>query len=153
MWEQISCDIFRPRGSFLSNVYSCSRTRDTVGDRLLPTPPPAHQRKVLRTNEFVRGFCLPRFWFVPRVDSLLTIADRHWRTLATMFEKAESANSLPFSRNGCLFMWGAYFYMGAYKHDVVAEIKMGAYIHGVLILCGCYYPNFTTSLQLGLVDV
>ena len=26
-------------------------------------------------------------------------------------------------------MWGAYFCMGAYKHDV--EIKMGAYIHGV----------------------
>ena len=26
------------------------------------------------------------------------------------------------------FMWGAYFRMGAYKHDVVVE--MGAYIHG-----------------------
>ena len=43
---------------------------------------------------------LPRFWFVSRVDSLLTIADRHWRTLAATFEKAESANSLPFARNG-----------------------------------------------------
>ena len=32
---------------------------------------------------------------------------------------------------------GAYFYMDAYKYDVVAVIKMGAYIHGVLILCGC----------------
>ena len=28
------------------------------------------------------------------------------------------------------FMWGAYFCMGAYKRNVVAEIKMGAYIHG-----------------------
>ena len=26
---------------------------------------------------------------------------------------------------------------------VVVVIKMGAYIHGVLILVGAYYPNFT----------
>ena len=39
-------------------------------------------------------------------------------------------------------MWGAYFRMGAYKRDVVAEIKMGAYIHGVLILCGCLLSRF-----------
>ena len=31
----------------------------------------------------------------------------------------------------------AYVYMDAYKCYVVAVIKMGAYIHGVLILCGC----------------
>ena len=76
---------------------------------------------------------LPRFWVASRVNSLLTITDRHWQTLATTFE---SANSLPFARNGCLFMWGACFCMGAYKHDVVV-IKMGAYIHGVFTLCGC----------------
>ena len=29
-------------------------------------------------------------------------------------------------------MWGAYFCMGAYKHDVVVVIKMGARIHGCL---------------------
>ena len=80
---------------------------------------------------------LPTFWFVSCVDSLLTIADRHWQTLAATFEKAKSANSLPFARNGYLFMWSAYFCMGAYKRNVVAEIKMGAYIHGVLILGGC----------------
>ena len=34
-------------------------------------------------------------------------------------------------------MWGAYFHMGAYKSDEVVIIKMGAYIHGVLILCEC----------------
>ena len=28
-------------------------------------------------------------------------------------------------------MWGAYFCMGTYKHNVV--VAMGAYIHGVLI--------------------
>ena len=33
-------------------------------------------------------------------------------------------------------MWGAYFCVGAYECDVVVVIKMGAYIHGVLILCG-----------------
>ena len=32
------------------------------------------------------------------------------------------------------FHVGAYFCMGAYKHDVVVVIKMGAYIHGVLII-------------------
>ena len=84
---------------------------------------------------------LPRFWFVSCVDNLLIIADRHWRTLAATFEKAESANSLPilFARNGCLFMWGAYFCMSAYKRDVVAEIKMDAYIHGCLFWVGAYY--------------
>ena len=58
------------------------------------------------------------------------------------FEKTESANSHPFAQNRCLFMWGAYFCMGAYKRDVVAEIKMGAYIHGVLILCRCLLSQF-----------
>ena len=39
-------------------------------------------------------------------------------------------------------MWGAYFCMGAYKRDVVVVIKIGAYIHGVLILCGCLLSRF-----------
>ena len=68
---------------------------------------------------------LPKFWLLSCVDILLT---RHRRKVATTFEKAESANLLPFTRNGCLFMWGAYFCMGAYKRDVVVVIKMGAYI-------------------------
>ena len=67
-----------------------------------------------------------------------------------MFEKAKSANSLPFARDGCLFMWGAYFRMGAYKCDVVVVIKMGAYIHGVLILCGCLLSRFYGTLSLSL---
>ena len=41
---------------------------------------------------------LPKLWFVSSVDSLLTIGDRHWWKLATTFEKAELANSLPFER-------------------------------------------------------
>ena len=80
---------------------------------------------------------LPEFQFLSRLDSLLTIGDRHWRKVAATFEKAELANSLLFAWNGCLFMWGAYFCMGAYKCNVVVVIKMGAYIRGVLILCGC----------------
>ena len=32
--------------------------------------------------------------------------------------------------------------MGAYKCDVVAEMKMGPYIHGVLILCACLLSRF-----------
>ena len=34
---------------------------------------------------------------------------------------------------------GAYFCIGAYKRDVVVVIKIGSYIHGVLILCGCLF--------------
>ena len=34
-------------------------------------------------------------------------------------------------------MWGARFCMGACISDKVAVIKIGAYIHWVLILCGC----------------
>ena len=32
--------------------------------------------------------------------------------------------------------------MGAYKDNVVVVIKMGAYIHGVLTLCGCLLSRF-----------
>ena len=39
------------------------------------------------------------------------------------------------------FHVGAYFCMGAYKRDVVV-IKMGTYIHRVLILCGCSLSQF-----------
>ena len=77
---------------------------------------------------------LPKFWFLSHIDNLLTIGDRHWRKVAAMFKKATSANSLPFARNWCFFMWGAYFCMAAYKRDVVVVLKMGAYIHGVLII-------------------
>ena len=85
---------------------------------------------------------LPKFQYLSRFDSLLRIGDRHWRKVAATIEKTESANSLPLARNGCNLMWGAYFCMGAYKRDVVVVIKMGAYIHGVLILCGCLLSRF-----------
>ena len=42
-----------------------------------------------------------------------------------------------------LFMWGAYFRMGAYKRNAVVVIKMGAHIHGYLFCVGAYCPNFT----------
>ena len=32
--------------------------------------------------------------------------------------------------------------MGAYKRDVVVVTKIGAYIHRVLILCGCLLSQF-----------
>ena len=82
---------------------------------------------------------LPRFRFLSRVDSLLTIVDRH---LSATFKKAESADSLPFVDH---FHMGAYFCMGAYKCDVLVVIKMGAYIHRVLILCGCLSRFYSTK--------
>ena len=66
---------------------------------------------------------LPKFRLLSRVDSLLTIGDRCWLKVAAMFETAESANSLSFAWNGCLFMWDAYFCMGDYKCDVIVAIK------------------------------
>ena len=42
-------------------------------------------------------------------------------------------------------MWGAYFCVGAFKRDVVAEIKMAVNIHGCLFCVGAYYPDFTVS--------
>ena len=42
--------------------------------------------------------------------------------------------------------------MGAYKRDVVPEIKMGAYIHGVLILCGCLSRFYSILVALSLVQ-
>ena len=77
---------------------------------------------------------LPKFQFLSCVDSLLTIGDRHWRKIASTFEKVESANSLPFAWNGHLFTWAAYFRIGGYKRDVVVVIKMGAYFVWVLII-------------------
>ena len=82
---------------------------------------------------FYQRPCL-NFVFLSCVDSLLTIGDRHWQKVAAMFEKADSANSLPFAWNRCLFMWGAYFYMGAYKCYMVVVIKMG-----VPIFMGCLF--------------
>ena len=76
-----------------------------------------------------------KFWFLSRVDNLLTIRSyRHWRKVAATFEKAKSANSLSFA---VPFHVDANFCMDAYKCDVVVVIKMGAYFHRVLILCGC----------------
>ena len=85
---------------------------------------------------------LPKLRFLSRVDSLLTIGDRHWRKVAATFKKAKSANSLPFAWNGCLFMWGAYFCMGAYKHVVVVVIKMVPIFMGCFILCGRLLSQF-----------
>ena len=50
-------------------------------------------------------------------------------------------------------MWGTYFRMGAYKCDVVVVIKMGAYIHGVLILCGCLLSRFYGITKAGVAIV
>ena len=82
---------------------------------------------------------LPKFWFVSQtsVDSLLAIRDRHWRKLATTFEKAESANLPPFARQWCLFMWGAYFRMGACKRN------------GIVVL---YSANFRGSVILRIFN-
>ena len=64
-----------------------------------------------------------------------------------MFEKPNQQIHFFFCGNGCLFSWGtyvrAYFCMGTYrKRDVVAVVKMGAYIHGVLIFYGCLLSRF-----------
>ena len=73
---------------------------------------------------------LSKFWFVFCVDSLLTIGDRHWQKLASMFRIHFHLHG-----NGCPLMWGAYFCMGACKSDVVANGCL--YSWGVF--CVCFY--------------
>ena len=77
---------------------------------------------------------LPKFLLISCVDRLLTIRDRHWRKLATMFRKPNQQIHFRLCSNGYLFIWGAYFNRGAYKHDLVVVIKMCGCIHGVPIL-------------------
>ena len=74
---------------------------------------------------------LPKFRFLSHVNSLLTSGDRHWRKWPL---RSKSRISEYTSVCGT-------FHMGAYKCNVV--IKIGAYIDGVLILCRCFFPNFT----------
>ena len=38
--------------------------------------------------------------------------------------------------------------MGAYKRNVVVVIKIGAYIHGMLILCKCLLSRFYGILKI-----
>ena len=73
---------------------------------------------------------LPKFRFFPVLIACYKRRETLAKVAAT-FEKAESANSVPFA---VPFHVGAYFRMGAYKCNVVVVIKMGAYIHGVLII-------------------
>ena len=47
---------------------------------------------------------------------------------------------------------GAYFCMGAYKCNVVVVIKMGAYIHGMLIMCGCLFPFYGIWRAVALTE-
>ena len=68
------------------------------------------------------------------------------RSYTAAKSKVESAIHFHLRRNGHLFVWGAYFCMDLYKRYVVVVIKIGAYIHGVLISCGC----ISISLQLNL---
>ena len=68
--------------------------------------------------------------FCVHFDSLVTIGDRHWQKLAPLCSKAESTNihALPFVQLQVPFMWGDYFCMGTFKHDVVVVIKIGVYV-------------------------
>ena len=75
---------------------------------------------------------LHNFLFLSRANSLITIGDRRRQKLAATFEKLNQQIHFCFHANGYPFMWGAYFYIGAYKWDVVVVIEMGD-IHVVLI--------------------
>ena len=42
---------------------------------------------------------------------------------------------------------GAYFCLGAYKHDVLVVIKWMPIFMGCLLCVGAYYPNFMVNHQ------
>ena len=89
----------------------------------------------------------------------LQLKIRHWQKVAIKFEKAESANSLPFTRNGCLFMWVAYFCMGAYKRRCGCWNQYGClYSWGVydftMEICGFNYPiSIPTGILVGRIVI
>ena len=88
---------------------------------------------------------LPKVRFLSRVDSLLTIRDRQWRKLAATFEKPTQQIHFRLCGNGCLFLYGCF--------DVVAVIKMGAYIFmGCLFCVGAYYPDFMVCQYLARLE-
>ena len=65
---------------------------------------------------------LPNFpVLIARLQSKIDTGEKPLRS-----KKPNQQIHLHLHGNRCLFMWGAYFCMGAYKHDVVAVIKMGA---------------------------
>ena len=80
---------------------------------------------------------LPKFCFVSHVNSLLTIGAGHWKKLAIMFEKAKISKFTSICTVKGAFHVGCLFCMGGYKCDGIVVIKMGAYIHDVLVLFGC----------------
>ena len=58
------------------------------------------------------------------------------------FRQAEPAISCSICAVRVPFHVGFHFCMGAYKRNAVVVIKMGAYIHGVLIYYGCLLSFF-----------
>ena len=70
--------------------------------------------------------------------------------VAATYEKAESVNLFLFA---VPFHVGAYFCMGAYKRDVVVVIKMGAYIHGMLIFYECLLSQFYAMCSIALIKL
>ena len=107
---------------------------------------------------FYQGTCL-NFSFYPMSIACLQLKIRHWQKVAIKFEKAESANSLPFTRNGCLFMWVAYFCMGAYKRRCCCWNQNGClYSWGVydftMEICGFNYPiSIPTGILVGRIVI
>ena len=73
-------------------------------------------------------------------NSLLTTVGKYQQSQLPC-SKRRISNSLSFSCKRCFYV-GCPFCMGAYKLNVVVVIKIGAYIHGVLILCGCLLSQF-----------
>ena len=60
--------------------------------------------------------------------------------LAAMFEKSNKQTHFCLYRNRCVFMWGAYFYIGGFKSNVV--VKWVPIIMGCLFSMGKYYSDF-----------
>ena len=84
---------------------------------------------------FIKRRCL-RFCFYPVLTACLQ-SEIDSGEFQLLHWKAYSANLPPFCT-----VTGAYVYLDAYKYNVVAAIRMVAYVHGVLILCGCVLSWF-----------
>ena len=130
----------------MSNIFSFYNQRYSQQSIDCCKPPPTNVKHLEPTNPweffanswicFTKRSC-QNFGFYP--VSIACLQSKIYRQPLRSKQPNQQIH-FRFAQNGCLFMWGAYFWMGAYKCDVVVVIKMsalysrGAYFVWVLII-------------------
>ena len=92
---------------------------------------------------------LPAFLLLSRVDGLLTIRDGHWRKLATMFKKPESAKLTSVCAVTGAFSCGVPIFVWVLTNTMWLLQSKWVPIFMMCWFCvGAYYPNFTVHMHM-----